>query len=188
VQQEQDKLQAKTEAEKNISEIERNIQDQNLRLNQEVRLQNDVISYLEKKKGEVADENWGYEKDLEQNTQTVEEYARKQFEQNKKIKMLKQKIEMLEKSLAKIVEDFEKEKELLKFQSESIVREQDEDLISKSSFSNSRHQRTRETQKPWTQEHQSFVSNDPWLTIRRWAILPWSLRIGKVGGQDKESY
>jgi len=29
--------------------------------------------------------------------------------------MLKNKIEMLEKSLAKIVQDFEKEKELLKF-------------------------------------------------------------------------
>lgn len=46
---------------------------------------------------------------------TVEEYATKQFEQNKKIKVLKDKITMLEKSLSKIVEDFEKEKELLKF-------------------------------------------------------------------------
>jgi len=46
---------------------------------------------------------------------TVEEYAKKQFEQNKKIKLLKDKITLLEKSLSKIVEDFEKEKELLKF-------------------------------------------------------------------------
>jgi len=36
---------------------------------------------------------------------------------------------MLEKSLSKIVEDFEKEKELMKFQSEQIVREQDEEII-----------------------------------------------------------
>jgi peptidoglycan hydrolase CwlO-like protein len=53
----------------------------------------------------------------------VEEYARKQHEKNKKIKGLKEKIDMLEQSLKKIVNDFEKEKELLKFQSEQIVRE-----------------------------------------------------------------
>jgi len=50
-----------------------------------VRLQNDVITYLEKAKGDLVDENKEYEKDLEQNKQTVEEYARKQYEQNKKI-------------------------------------------------------------------------------------------------------
>ena len=36
---------------------------------------------------------------------------------------------MLEKSLAKIVEDFEKEKEILKFNAEKEVREQDEEII-----------------------------------------------------------
>lgn len=46
---------------------------------------------------------------------TVEEHAKKQFEKNKKIKLLKTKIELLEKSLTQIVADFEKEKELLKF-------------------------------------------------------------------------
>lgn len=53
--------------------------------------------------------------ELRQKAETVEEYAKKQFEQNKKIKMLKTKIELLEKSLSQIVQDFEKEKELLKF-------------------------------------------------------------------------
>ena len=116
-------MKAKTDAEKNISEIEQNIQDQNIRLDQEVRLQNDVINnFLDKAKGELTEENIGYKKDLD-NVETIEEYAKKQFEQNKKIKMLKNKIDMLEKSLAKIVQDFEKEKELLKFQSEQIVRE-----------------------------------------------------------------
>lgn len=38
LQQQEDKLKAKTNAEKNISEIERNIQDQNIRLDKEVRL------------------------------------------------------------------------------------------------------------------------------------------------------
>ena len=59
---------------------------------------------------------------------TVEEHAKKQFEKNKKIKLLKTKIELLEKSLGQIVADFEKERELLKFQNEQIIREQHEEL------------------------------------------------------------
>ncbi len=45
----------------------------------------------------------------------MEEFARKQYEQNNKIKMLKSKIELLEKRLSEIVANFEKEKELLRF-------------------------------------------------------------------------
>mmetsp|Transcript_5618 Transcript_5618/g.4828 ORF Transcript_5618/g.4828 Transcript_5618/m.4828 type:complete len:229 (+) Transcript_5618:125-811(+) len=52
----------------------------------------------------------------------------KQYEQNLKIKDLKNKIAMLDKSLAQIVQDFEKEKELLKYQNEQIENEQDEDI------------------------------------------------------------
>lgn len=58
----------------------------------------------------------------------MEEFAKKQYEQNKKIKMLKSKIELLEKSLSQIVQDFEKEKELLKFQNEQIIKEQSEEI------------------------------------------------------------
>jgi len=38
--------------------------------------------------------------DLKNRNDTVEDYAKKQYEQNKKIKMLKTKIELLEKSLS----------------------------------------------------------------------------------------
>ena len=65
--QEKDKLKAKADAEKNISEIERSIQDQNIKLDQVVRLENDVITYLEKNKEDMEDENWGYKWDLDQN-------------------------------------------------------------------------------------------------------------------------
>ena len=58
----------------------------------------------------------------------MEEYAQKQFEKNKKIKLLKTKIDLLEKSVGQIVADFEKERELLKFQNEQIIREQAEEL------------------------------------------------------------
>ena len=42
--------------------------------------------------------------------------------------MLKTKIELLEKSLGYIVSDFEKERDLLKFQNEQIIKEQAEEL------------------------------------------------------------
>jgi len=42
--------------------------------------------------------------------------------------MLKTKIDLLEKSLSQIVSDFEKERELLKFQNEQIIKEQAEEL------------------------------------------------------------
>lgn len=42
--------------------------------------------------------------------------------------MLKAKIDLLEKRLGEIVQNFEKEKELLKFQNEQIIKEQSEDI------------------------------------------------------------
>jgi hypothetical protein len=46
---------------------------------------------------------------------SVEEYAKKQFDQNKKIKLLQKKIDLMEESISKITSDFDKEKELMKF-------------------------------------------------------------------------
>ena len=58
----------------------------------------------------------------------MEEFTRKQYEQNNKIRMLKSKIELLEKRLSEIVSNFEKEKELLRFQSEQVIKEQSEEV------------------------------------------------------------
>jgi hypothetical protein len=43
--------------------------------------------------------------------------------------MLKGKIQVLEKSLGQIVEDFEKEKELVRYQHDQIIRDQKEEVI-----------------------------------------------------------
>ena len=58
---------------------------------------------MESKNKSVADENRKYLDDLKSKGETVEEYAKKQYDQNKKIKLLKTKIELLEKSLSQIV-------------------------------------------------------------------------------------
>lgn len=63
----------------------------------------------------LTGENDQYKEDLKMKNQAVEEFARKQYEQNNKIRMLKSKIELLEKRLSEIVSNFEKEKELLRF-------------------------------------------------------------------------
>ena len=118
------KTQAQTKAEKNISEIERNIQIQNQRLEDEAKIQDEELAYLENKNVEVEQENKEFAKELDERGVTVEQHARKQFEKSKKIKLLKTKIDLLEKSLSQIVADFEKERELLKFQNEQTIREQ----------------------------------------------------------------
>ena len=59
-----------------------------------------------------------------------QEIALKQYRQNAKIKELKTKIDLLESSLAQIVQDFEKERELIKFQNEQIIKEQNDELKS----------------------------------------------------------
>lgn len=123
------KEKAKLDAEKRISEIDKSVQEQNVRLDDEVNLQSEVIEFLEKQKEVIFEENIGYKKDLDANIDTVIDYAKKQYEQNLKIKDLKNKIGMLEKSLSQIVQDFEKEKELLKYQNEQIEQEQNEDIM-----------------------------------------------------------
>ena len=57
------------------------------------------------------------------NAETIEEYSKRQQSQSNKIKLLKSKIQILEKSLAQIVQDFEKEKELLKYSNEQQIKE-----------------------------------------------------------------
>lgn len=57
-----------------------------------------------------------------------EEYEKRGLQQQKRIKVLKDKIILLEKSLQQIVYDFEKEKELLKFQHEKIIADQSHDI------------------------------------------------------------
>lgn len=90
-------------------------------------LQADEIDHTEGVAEKLAGENQQYQDDLRSKEAAVEEFARKQYEQNNKIRMLKGKIELLEKKLAEIVSNFEKEKELLRFQSEQVIKEQAEE-------------------------------------------------------------
>lgn len=54
---------------------------------------------------------------------------RRQDTQYKKIQQYKSKIAILEKSLQQIVGDFEKEKEMVRFQHESIIKEQRQQIL-----------------------------------------------------------
>lgn len=84
--------------------------------------------YLEQKIKEIQADNEACQQELRSRGMTVEDHSKKQFEKNKKIKMLKTKIDLLERCLSQQVTDFEKERELLKFQNEQIIREQHEEL------------------------------------------------------------
>jgi len=91
-------------------------------------MQEKEYQYLKDKILQIQADNESCQKELKTRGMTVEDYSKKQFEKNKKIKALKTKIDLLEWSLSQQVADFEKERELLKFQNEQIIREQHEEL------------------------------------------------------------
>ena len=63
------------------------------------------------------------------NLGTEEQYAVRENLIKKKHASYKSKIQILTKSLNQIVSDFEKEKELVRYQHEAIIKEQREDII-----------------------------------------------------------
>jgi len=119
---------AKTDAEKNISEIEKNIRYENDKLRDNVVIQQSEVDFLKKERHQVLEANKNFKRDMMLNAVTIDEYSKRQYEQNKKIKLLKSKVQMLEKTLTQIVQDFEKEKAIVKFESENKNKEQDQEI------------------------------------------------------------
>lgn len=78
-------------------------------------MQEKEYAYLQDKIKQIQADNENCQRELKNRGMTVEEFSKKQFEKNKKIKMLKTKIDLLERCLSQQVTDFEKERELLKF-------------------------------------------------------------------------
>ena len=68
-------------------------------------------------------------RDITINKGMDEQYALRAENQGRQIREHKGKIQVLEKSLAQIVADFEKEKELIRYQHESIIKQQREDIL-----------------------------------------------------------
>lgn len=56
--------------------------------------------YLEQKIKEIQADNEACQQELRSRGMTVEDHSKKQFEKNKKIKMLKTKIDLLERCLS----------------------------------------------------------------------------------------
>jgi peptidoglycan hydrolase CwlO-like protein len=84
-------------------------------LEDEAEMQEKEYAYLQDKIKQIQVDNENCQRELKNRGMTVEEFSKKQFEKNKKIKMLKTKIDLLERCLSQQVTDFEKERELLKF-------------------------------------------------------------------------
>lgn len=107
---------------------EKEIHDNNMKFNEKSTFQRYEIERIKKQKDQIMKLNKNYKRDMMLNAETMEEYSKRQQNQNKKIKMLKSKIQILEKSLSQIVQDFEKEKTLLKKQNEDMLKGQENEL------------------------------------------------------------
>ena len=89
------------------------------------------LDYFKREKEKQNEKNKTLKRDMMLNLGTVDQYDQREKNQQGKIKVLKSKIQILEKSLSQIVEDFEKEKELVMFQHDQIIKEQKEEILSK---------------------------------------------------------
>lgn len=77
-----------------------------------------TLEYYKRQKAQLDANQKSQARDIMIQQETQDQYEQRGLLQQKKIKILKEKIMVLEKSLQQIVYDFEKEKELLKFQHE----------------------------------------------------------------------
>lgn len=118
----------KEDAERQIKKLGIEIHENNTQMNEKSILQRYEIDKIKKQKEEIIKLNKSYKRDMMLNAETMEEYSKRQQNQNKKIKLLKSKIQILEKSLSQIVQDFEKEKTLIKKQNEEILTNQQNEL------------------------------------------------------------
>jgi hypothetical protein len=118
----------KEDAEKQIKKLGIEIHENNSQMNEKSSLQRYEIDKIKKQKEQIMKLNKSYKRDMMLNAETMEEYSKRQQNQNKKIKLLKSKIHILENSLSQIVQDFEKEKHLLKKQNEEIIGGQQNEL------------------------------------------------------------
>ena len=119
---------AKMEADQEIKAIEKEIHTKNQELNNDGVGQRYQITKMKKEIEGLQTKNKNYKRDMMLNAETVEQYSKRQNQQNRKIKLLKSKIQILEKSLSQIVQDFEKEKTLLKYQNDQYIKEQQDDI------------------------------------------------------------
>ena len=87
-----------------------------------------TLDYYKREKEKLRSKETMQRRDINIQLETSEQYEQRGLQQQKSIRILKDKIKVLETSLQQIVYDFEKEKELLKFQHESIITEQREDI------------------------------------------------------------
>ena len=113
---------AHQEAQRTIQTIESQIHDEN----QTLTLKTISQRYrLEKHKKEIEaqrEQNRKLKRDIAINAGTEEQYMQRDTMQARKIQAYKNKIQILEKSLAQIVSDFEKDKEMVRYQHESIIK------------------------------------------------------------------
>lgn len=112
-----------------MQQIERNIHAENQELTEKTMSQRYTLDYYRREKEQLKAMQSEKMRDLDIEQETSEKYETRGRNQQRKIGVLKEKILVLEKSLQQIVYDFEKEKELLKFQHESFIREQRQDIV-----------------------------------------------------------
>lgn len=96
---EQFKAKANSEAQRNIQEIERNIHYENQKLTEKTMSQRYTLEYYKREKLKLNKHSMAQKRDINIQQETSERYEQRGLAQQKRIKSLKDKIMVLEKSL-----------------------------------------------------------------------------------------
>lgn len=123
------KAQASQDAQRNIQEIENNIHLENSKLSSVTQAQRYEIEREKRELMHAKEMNVNFKRDINLNAGTEKQYLVRETQQQKNIQANKAKIQVLEKSLQQIVGEFEREKELLRYQHEAIIKEQKEEVL-----------------------------------------------------------
>lgn len=122
---------ALVQARKELTQSAKDVHEVNQKLMSDMQMQTSEVESLKRERNRLYDENKRMRQELELTEQNLEGYSAKQLEHSRTVRMLVEKIKLLEASLNKLAGDAAREKELLVYDVEQRLKEKEEETDSK---------------------------------------------------------
>lgn len=118
------------QARKELTQSAKDVHEVNIRLMNDMQMQTTEVENIKRDRSRLHEENKRMRQELELTEQNLEGYSAKQLEHSRTVRMLVEKIKLLEASLNKLAGDAAREKELLSYDLDQKLKEKDEELES----------------------------------------------------------
>mmetsp|Transcript_25164 Transcript_25164/g.44073 ORF Transcript_25164/g.44073 Transcript_25164/m.44073 type:complete len:338 (+) Transcript_25164:153-1166(+) len=118
------------QARKELTQSAKDVHEVNQKLMNDMQMQTTEVESLKRERNKLLDENKRLRQELELTEQNLEGYSAKQLEHSRTVRMLVEKIKLLEASLNKLAGDAAREKELLSYDVEQKLKEKEDEIES----------------------------------------------------------